>query len=108
MKKIIALFLVLLLTLAVGCNEKKPTPGKKDTTTSSSTVTDSSDENSSSEDTVSDNSSKASEISSAESRADTVISTVGELCRYRHNSPYADILEMPIFDFLKYWIYKTL
>ena len=54
MKKIIALFLVLLLTLAVGCNEKKPTPGKKDTTTSSSTVTDSSDENSSSEDTVSD------------------------------------------------------
>ena len=44
MKKIIALFLVLLLTLAVGCNEKKPTPGKKDTTTSSSTVTDSSDE----------------------------------------------------------------
>lgn len=71
MKKIIALFLVLLLTLAVGCNEKKPTPGKKDTTTSSSTVTDSSGENSSSEDTVSDNSSKASEISSAESRADT-------------------------------------
>ena len=49
MKKIIALFLVLLLTLAVGCNEKKPTPGKKDTTTSSSIVTDSSDENSSSD-----------------------------------------------------------
>ena len=24
------------------------------------------------------------------------------------NIPYADILEMPIFDFLKYWIYKTL
>ena len=22
--------------------------------------------------------------------------------------PYADFLEMPIFDFLKYWIYKTL
>ena len=22
--------------------------------------------------------------------------------------PYADILEMPIFDFLKYWIYRTL
>lgn len=71
MKKIIALFLVLLLTLAVGCNEKKPTPGKKDTTTSASTVTDTSGENSSSEETVSDNSSKASEISSAESRADT-------------------------------------
>ena len=71
MKKIIALFLVLLLTLAVGCNEKKPTPGKKGTTTSASTVTDTSGENSSSEDTVSDNSSKASEISSAESRADT-------------------------------------
>ena len=71
MKKIIALFLVLLLTLAVGCNEKKPTPGKKGTTTSASTVTDTSGENSSSEDTVSDDSSKASEISSAESRADT-------------------------------------
>ena len=24
------------------------------------------------------------------------------------NLPYADILEMPIFDFLKYWIYRTL
>ena len=32
----------------------------------------------------------------------------GELCRYRHNIPYADILEMPIFAFLKYWIYRTL
>jgi hypothetical protein len=32
----------------------------------------------------------------------------GELCRYRHNQPYADILEMPIFAFLKYWIYRTL
>jgi hypothetical protein len=24
------------------------------------------------------------------------------------NLPYADILEMPIFDFLNYWIYRTL
>ena len=32
----------------------------------------------------------------------------GALCRYRHNAPYADILEMPIFAFLKYWIYRTL
>ena len=30
------------------------------------------------------------------------ISIGGALCRYRHNSPYADILEMPTFDFLKY------
>jgi hypothetical protein len=36
------------------------------------------------------------------------ISAYGELCRYRHNIPYADILEMPIFAFLKYWIYRTL
>ena len=27
---------------------------------------------------------------------------VGILCRYRHNIPYADILEMPTFDFLNY------
>lgn len=32
----------------------------------------------------------------------------GLLCRYLHNRPSADILEMPIFAFLKYWIYRTL
>ena len=32
------------------------------------------------------------------------------LCEFEigFDLPYADILEMPIFDFLKYWIYRTL
>lgn len=70
MKKIIALFLVLLLTLAVGCNDKKPTSGKKDQTPSTSSVTYTSGENSSSEDTVSDNNSTTSEISKSSSTID--------------------------------------
>ena len=33
--------------------------------------------------------------------------TLADLEEYL-NIPYADILEMPIFAFLKYWIYRTL
>lgn len=31
-----------------------------------------------------------------------------QLTERSFDSPYADILEMPIFAFLKYWIYRTL
>ena len=50
----------------------------------------------------------STDISLESARSYGFMAIVGELCRYRHNSPYADILEMPIFAFLKYWIYRTL
>ena len=31
-----------------------------------------------------------------------------EIAERNFNAAYADILEMPIFDFLKYWIYRAL
>ena len=40
-------------------------------------------------------------------RGEGILATVVKSQR-RSLEYYADILEMPIFDFLKYWIYKTL